>query len=260
MRDLRPLLDKLLPDLVDFRRDLHQHPECSYREERTAARVLELKEIPDIELRTGVAGTGIVATLAGDKAGPCVALRADMDALPIEEQSNALPSLSGGRHHARLRARRAYDLHGWSCADARRMRRRTEGPVKFIFQPAEEGGAGGKRMCQEGALDGPEVAAIFGLHGAPDMEVGEIFLRTGPVLASADEFEIAVEGLARTPPFRIKESIRCISRRRLSRCRRSWRVTRIHSTALSSPLVTSRPDRPATSFHRRPGWLARCAR
>jgi len=89
MRDLRPLLDKLLPDLVDFRRDLHQHPECSYREERTAARVLEcLEEIPDIELRTGVAGTGIVATLAGDKAGPCVALRADMDALPIEEQSD----------------------------------------------------------------------------------------------------------------------------------------------------------------------------
>ena len=88
MRDLRPLLDKLLPDLIDFRRDLHQHPECSYREERTAARVLErLKEIPDIELRTGVAGTGIIATLAGDKAGPCVALRADMDALDIEEKN-----------------------------------------------------------------------------------------------------------------------------------------------------------------------------
>ena len=202
MRDLRPLLDKLLPDLVDFRRDLHQHPECSYREERTAARVLErLKEIPDIELRTGVAGTGIVATLAGDKAGPCVALRADMDALPIEEQSS-VPHRSqvAGTMHAC-----GHDGHTTCLLGAAQMLAacvdELQGPVKFIFQPAEEGGAGGKRMCQEGALDGPEVAAIFGLHGAPDMEVGEIFLRTGPVLASADEFEIAVEGLGAHAAF-----------------------------------------------------------
>ena len=84
MRDLRPLLDDILPELIVFRRDLHEHPECAYQEESTAARVLEqLKSIPGIKLRTRVAGTGIVATLAGDRAGPCIALRADMDALPI---------------------------------------------------------------------------------------------------------------------------------------------------------------------------------
>ena len=124
-----------------------------------------------------------------------------MDALPIEEQSN-VPHRSqvAGTMHAC-----GHDGHTTCLVGAAQMLAacvdELQGPVKFIFQPAEEGGAGGKRMCQEGALDGPEVAAIFGLHGAPDMEVGEIFLRTGPVLASADEFEIAVEGLGAHAAF-----------------------------------------------------------
>ncbi len=202
MRDITSLLNEALPELVAFRRDLHQHPELSYREERTAAQVLaQLQKIPGIDLRTGVAGTGIVATLAADRDGPCVALRADMDALPIEEQGT-MPYRSQvvGTMHAC-----GHDGHTTCLVGAAQVLAacvdELQGPVKFIFQPAEEGGAGGKRMCEEGALEGPDVAAIFGLHGAPDMEVGQIFLRTGPVLASADEFEIAVEGLGAHAAF-----------------------------------------------------------
>ncbi len=202
MRDITSLLDEVLPDLIAFRRDLHQHPELAYREERTAAQVLaQLQKIPGIDLRTGVAGTGIVATLAADRDGPCVALRADMDALPIEEQGTmAYRSQVPGTMHACGHDGHTTCLVGAAqvlaaCADE------LKGPVKFIFQPAEEGGAGGKRMCEEGALEGPEVAAIFGLHGAPDMEIGQIFLRTGALLASADEFEIAVEGLGAHAAF-----------------------------------------------------------
>jgi len=195
MREIRSLIDAVLPEVVELRHDLHQHPELSYQETRTSAQVLaQLEKIPGIELRTGVAGTGIVATLGSGKEGPCVALRADMDALPIAEQNDKpYRSQVEGKMHAC-----GHDGHTSCLAGAARVlgecADELEGPVKFIFQPAEEGGAGGKRMCQEGALEGPEVAAIFALHGAPDMHIGQIFLRTGAVLASADEFVIDVEG------------------------------------------------------------------
>ncbi len=202
MVERTPLLREILPELIDFRRDLHQHPELSYREERTSARVLaQLEKIPGLDVRAGVAGTGIVATLGADKNGPCVALRADMDALPIEEQGTMdYRSQVPGTMHAC-----GHDGHTTCLVGAARVLAADadglQGPIKFIFQPAEEGGAGGKRMCQEGALKGPDVAAIFGLHGAPDMEIGQIFLRTGALLASADEFEIAVEGLGAHAAF-----------------------------------------------------------
>jgi len=195
VKDIRPLIDSVLPEIIELRHDLHQHPELSYEETRTAAQVIaQLEKIPGIELRSGVAGTGIVAILAGDTDGPCVALRADMDALPIEEQGDkSYRSQVPGKMHACGHDGHTACLVGaarvlGACADE------LAGPVKFIFQPAEEGGAGGKRMCEEGVLEGPDVAAIFGLHGAPDMQVGQIFLRTGVALASADEFVIEVEG------------------------------------------------------------------
>ncbi len=195
MRDILPLLADILPEIIALRHDLHQHPELSYEETRTAAQVVtQLEKIPGIELRTGVAGTGIVATLAGDKEGPCVALRADMDALPIAEQGDKSyrSQVSGAMHAC------GHDGHTACLVGAARVLGacidELEGPVKFLFQPAEEAGAGGKRMCEEGALAGPDVAAIFGLHGAPNMQVGQISLRTGVALASADEFVIDVEG------------------------------------------------------------------
>jgi amidohydrolase len=202
MREIHSLIDAVLPEIAELRHDLHQHPELGYEETRTAAQVLaQLKNIPGIEVRTGVAGTGMVAVLAGDKTGPCVALRADMDALPMAEQGDKpYRSQVEGKMHACGHDGYTSCLVGAArvlgeCADE------LEGPVKFIFQPAEEGGAGGKRMCQEGALAGPDVAAIFGLHGAPDIQVGQIFLRTGVLSASADQFAIHVEGVGAQAAF-----------------------------------------------------------
>jgi len=195
MKNIDPLVEAILPGIVDLRHDLHQHPELGYEEFRTARRVLEhLSEIPDLDLRTGVAETGIIATLGPEKSGPCVALRADMDALPIEEESD-LPYKSqvSGKMHAC-----GHDGHT-SClvGAAKVLAQCTDelaGPVKFIFQPAEEVGAGGRRLYEEGALENPKAQAIFGLHGAPNLPQGQIGTCPGSFLASADTFQIDIQG------------------------------------------------------------------
>ncbi len=195
MKDIQPLVDEILPEITELRHDLHQHPELGYEEECTAAQVIaQLEKIPGLQIQKGVAETGIVAVLAGDKDGPCVALRADMDALPIEEQSDAsYRSQTPGKMHAC-----GHDGHTSCLVGAAKVLGQCvdelQGPVKFVFQPAEEGGAGGKCMCEEGVLEAPEVAAIYALHGDPRSNIGQIRLRTGVALASADEFEIEVEG------------------------------------------------------------------
>ena len=189
------LIQAALPGLTQLRHDLHEHPELGYEEERTSARILsELQELPGLSIRTGVAETGVVATLGADKPGPCVALRADMDALPIQEQSDrSYASKVPGKMHAC-----GHDGHVTCLVGAARvltaLADELPGPVKFVFQPAEEGGAGGRRMCEEGVLADPEVTAIFGLHGWPTLKIGEIALRPGPVLASSDKMEITVRG------------------------------------------------------------------
>ncbi|MFH1567418.1 MAG: M20 family metallopeptidase, partial [Gemmatimonadota bacterium] len=185
----------LLPHLTELRHDLHQHPELSYEEERTAARICrELGAVPGLQVRSGVAGTGVVATLGADRPGPGVALRADMDALSMEERTGApWASKVPGRMHAC-----GHDGHVTCLVGAAQvlagMADRLEGPVKFLFQPAEEGGAGGRRMCEEGVLEDPPVAAIFGLHGWPALPQGEVGIRPGAFLASADRFRIEVRG------------------------------------------------------------------
>jgi amidohydrolase len=195
MRSIEPLIDAALPQLIELRHDLHSHPELSYNEYRTAGRVLEkLQALPGLDIRTGVAETGIVATLGAEKKGPCVALRADMDALPIEEQTGAAyASQEKGKMHAC-----GHDGHTTCLVGAAQILHgladELQGPVKFVFQPAEEGGAGAKRMCEEGVLKDPEVSAIFGLHGFPDLPQGVIGLSPGPVLASADTFAVTVHG------------------------------------------------------------------
>ena len=195
MKNIQPLIEDILPEITELRHDLHRHPELGYEEERTAAQVVaHLEKIPGMQLQEGVAGTGIVALLAGDREGPCVALRADMDALPIEEQGDVpYRSQTPGKMHAC-----GHDGHTSCLVGAARVLGECvdelQGPVKFLFQPAEEGGAGGKRMCEEGVLKNPDVAAIYALHGGPRCNVGQILLRTGVALASADEFEIEVEG------------------------------------------------------------------
>ncbi len=196
MRQLQPLIDPILPELVELRHELHRHPELAYEEIETAARIVaQLQGLPDMELRTGVAGTGVVATLGRQRRGPCVALRADMDALPIQEQGeHAHRSTMPGKMHAC-----GHDGHVTCLVGAARVLAQLgdelAGPVKLLFQPAEEGGAGGKKMCDEGVLDDPSVQAIFGLHGWPDLTQGEIGVRTGGSLASADRLRITVSGV-----------------------------------------------------------------
>lgn len=190
------LIDAILPELVDLRHELHRHPELAYEEHETAQRIVtQLQDVPGLSIRTGVAGTGVVATLNGDRTGPCIALRADMDALPMQELGDhAHRSTVDGKMHAC-----GHDGHVTCLVGAARVlgeiADELPGPVKFLFQPAEEGGAGGRRMCDEGALEDPAVDAIFGLHGWPDLQQGQVGVREGAFLASSDRLRITVTGV-----------------------------------------------------------------
>ncbi len=202
MRDVTPVISEILEETVHLRHEIHQHPELAYEEVDTARRVLKhLEEIDGLDIRTGVAETGIVATLGGEKKGLCVALRADMDALPIEETSDVpYRSKVPGKMHAC-----GHDGHTSCLVGAAKVlgqiRDELEGPVKFIFQPAEEGGAGGKRMCEEDALENPKVDAIFGFHGWPGFPQGEVGVHSGAFLASSDTFDVTIEGVGSHAAF-----------------------------------------------------------
>jgi amidohydrolase len=190
----------LRPALIAQRRDFHMHPELSNREERTARVVAEkLRALGLDEIKTGVGKYGVVAVLKGAQPGPVVAVRADMDALPIEETIDApYKSRNAGVKHAC-----GHDVHmtvQLGVAEVlSKMRNRLRGAVKFIFQPAEEGPPAGERggaklMIAEGALEHPRPAAIFGLHTMPNIEVGQIGYNSGPAMASSDRFYITLRG------------------------------------------------------------------
>lgn len=178
--------------IVAIRRELHRHPELGYEEVRTSALIRKKLDELGIAYRHPIATTGVLATIGGD--GPCVALRADIDALPIEEAADVpFRSETPGRMHAC-----GHDCHTAMLLGAAKLLKTHEhelrGSVKLLFQPAEEGGAGGKRMCEEGALDAPHVARIFGLHVWPQLPTGTIGSRAGTFLASAGWLEIIVTG------------------------------------------------------------------
>ena len=205
-------LDKLAaavePELLEWRRYLHQHPELSNREIETAKYVAERLKSFGLEPRTGVARTGVVALLKGGRPGPVVALRADMDGLPVREEvdvpfaSRAKSTYEGqevGVMHAC-----GHDTHvAILLATARvltRVQDRLPGTVKFIFQPAEEGApaaerpAGAELMVKEGVLNEPKVDAIFGLHVFANVPAGHITYRSGSFMAAADVLEINIKG------------------------------------------------------------------
>jgi len=195
-----------LPQVVEWRRDLHQHPELSNREVRTAKLVADQLTRLGLEVRTGVAHTGVVGILRGGKPGGVVALRADMDALPVTEQVD-LPFKSlvkteyngqqvgvmhacGHDNHVAILLGAASVLAG--------MKAEIPGTIKFIFQPAEEGAPAGEDggaglMVKEGVLTDPAPGAIFGLHVWPEA-VGSISYRPGPFMAAADGLSIIVRG------------------------------------------------------------------
>lgn len=201
---LRELIRAELPDLVELRRDLHRHPELGYEERRTSGIVRRELAALGIEVRTGIAGTGVLGHLpATDPAGrdaPAVALRADMDALPIAEATGKpYASATPGVMHAC-----GHDGHTAILLGAARVLTKLPRPrpVTLVFQPAEEGGAGAARMCGEGALAGREgggigapVGRIYGLHGWPAMDLGAVGTRPGPMLAATDEFDIEIAGV-----------------------------------------------------------------
>jgi amidohydrolase len=192
--DLREAALEIGPGVVADRRDLHQHPELGYQESRTAALVAaRLREL-GLEVRTGVGRTGVVGLLRGKGGGKTVLLRADMDALPItEENVTAYTSQNAGVMHAC-----GHDAHTAILLGAARVLadRRSElnGTVKFMFQPAEEGGAGALRMIEDGVLANPSVDAAFGLHVDAERFVGQVSALPGPCMASADRFTIVVRG------------------------------------------------------------------
>ncbi|HXF96109.1 MAG TPA: M20 family metallopeptidase [Gemmatimonadales bacterium] len=176
--------------LVADRRDLHQHPELGFEETRTAALVAQRLGALGYTVRTGVATTGVLA-VRGE--GPrCVLLRADMDALPVEE-ANDVPYRSRvpGKMHAC-----GHDGHvAIGLEAARRLAQvRLPGAVKFAFQPAEEISGGAERLIAEGALHDPAVQAAFGLHLWNDLPLGTIGIRPGPVMAAVDHFAIEIQG------------------------------------------------------------------
>jgi len=181
-------------DLVAVRRDLHQHPETAFQEVRTSGVVAERLQALGLEVRTGVAGTGVVATVKGGSPGRTVMLRADMDALPIHEE-NDVPyrSRNDGAMHAC-----GHDCHtSILLAVARRLVREAaslRGSVRLCFQPAEEVGGGAEKMIEQGVLD-PLPDAVFGLHVWQTLAVGKIGVTPGPFMAAVDEFRVTLRGV-----------------------------------------------------------------
>jgi amidohydrolase len=183
----------LLPKLVAFRRDLHTNPELGFAEHRTAGRIAaELKAL-GLEVHTGIGGTGVVGVLRGGSSGRSVGLRADMDALPMHEQTSlpyasATPGVFHGCGH---------DGHmAMLLGAAQQLVRspRLNGTVNFIFQPAEEGLGGAREMVKEGLFQRFPCDRVFALHNWPDLPAGTVATRPGPIMAAADKFEILVEG------------------------------------------------------------------
>ena len=200
---LRDIVQAELPELVAIRHDLHRHPELGYEEDRTSGVVQRELTAAGVAFKAGVARTGVVAHLPATERTdrPAVALRADMDALPIVEATGRpYASCRPGVMHACGHDGHTTILIGVARALSRVPRR--PNPVTLLFQPAEEGGAGGERMCDEGALLGdeggglgPRVGSVFGLHGWPQLPLGTVATRPGPLLAATDDFVVKVRGV-----------------------------------------------------------------
>lgn len=180
-------------DMTAWRRDVHAHPETAFEEERTADRVAELLEGFGIDVSRGMATTGVVGTLKAGSSQRTIGLRADLDALDLLEK-NGFDYCS--KHDGKMHAC-GHDGHTAMLLGAARYLAETrnfDGTVQFIFQPAEEGGGGGRVMIEEGLFDQHPCDAVYGMHNWPGQEAGTITVRKGPMLASADLFEIRIQG------------------------------------------------------------------
>lgn len=187
---------ELLPEITAWRRDFHEHPELLFEVHRTAAKVAELcRSFGCDEVVEGIGRTGVVAVIKGksDTKGRVIGLRADMDALPIKEQTGVpYASKTPGRMHAC-----GHDGHTAMLLGAAKYLAETrnfDGTVVCIFQPAEEGGGGGREMVQDGLITHWKIDEVYGMHNMPGIPVGHFAIRPGPMMAAADQFEITVTG------------------------------------------------------------------
>src|SRR5262245_24050687 len=190
----------LHPEITEWRRDLHRNPELQFDVHRTAASVAErLKSFGCDEVVIGIGRTGVVGVIRGRpaRAGSALAtigLRADMDALPIVEETTVpYRSTVPGKMHAC-----GHDGHTAMLLGAARYLAETRnfaGTAVVIFQPAEEGGAGGRAMVRDGLMERFGIEEVYGMHNFPGMPVGQFAIRSGPIMASADRITIAIEGL-----------------------------------------------------------------
>jgi hippurate hydrolase len=181
-------------ELRELRRDIHAHPELAFQESRTSSLVVERLKGWGIEVHTGLAKTGVVATIRGKKQdGRAIALRADMDCLPIHEANDfAYRSRNAGRMHAC-----GHDGHTAMLLGAARYLAETrnfDGTAYLVFQPAEEGGGGGQVMVKEGLFERFPAEQVYALHNYPGLPAGTIAVRPGPVMAATDEVEIVLRG------------------------------------------------------------------
>ncbi len=207
-REIEAATAKILPQVVEWRRHIHQNPELGNREFKTAKYIENHLRKLGFEVRTGIAKTGVVGILKGAQPGPVIGLRADMDGLPVTERnslpfkSNATAEYNGqsvGVMHAC-----GHDAHVAMLMGAAEvlagMKSKLKGTVVFIFQPAEEGPPAGEEggaslMVKEGVMDNPKIDAIFGIHISSGLEVGKIAYKSGSMMAASDWFSIKIKGL-----------------------------------------------------------------
>lgn len=205
--------EKIFPELVEIRRDIHKRPELAYEEYRTAKLISDYLRGLGLDVREGVAKTGVVAHLNGDKAdssSKVVALRADMDALPMTEETTlSFRSTIEGKMHAC-----GHDAHVASMLGAAKilssMKRDLAGTVKFIFQPSEEKLPGGaKPMLDEGVFENPKPTVVFGQHCIPQVPVGKLGFYPGAMMAASDELYFTIRGVGGhgSAPHRAKDPI-----------------------------------------------------
>jgi len=191
--NIHPKISALKNTIIKTRRDIHKHPELSFKEFRTSKLVADKLESYGIQVERNIGKTGVVGTLSGNKKGKTIALRADMDALPIQETGDvSYKSINDGVMHAC-----GHDAHVAMLLGAAEalstMKDKINGVVKFIFQPAEEGYGGAKFMIEDGALD--NVDEIYGLHVWNYQKSGTVGVQSGPVMAAADIFTIKITGI-----------------------------------------------------------------
>ncbi|MDF1525883.1 MAG: M20 aminoacylase family protein [bacterium] len=190
---MKKTIASYVPELIALRHDLHQHPELGFEEIWTAKTVAGVLERYGLEVHTGWAKTGVLGILRKGSSTRTIALRADMDALPVQERSDLeYRSVNKGIMHAC-----GHDGHMVMLLGAARYlaeRGDFDGTVVFIFQPAEEGGGGGRLMVKEGIVETFGIQAVYGMHNRSGLEAGWISTHTGPIMAATDNFEIIVNG------------------------------------------------------------------